>query len=135
MYSICMCTNELSLCHKTQFSNTYISKTRWRKPLVFQTLIIWSMRIHSLIYLGSTTLGSRHKGIKNKNLWQWLKGDREENRSMLGTIPKDSSQVGTSQGYFPKWELPKCAISQAETSQVCPSRSVRPLLRRSEGIT
>ena len=26
---------------------------------------------------------------------------------MLGTFPKDFSQVATSQGYFPKWELPK----------------------------
>ena len=43
---------------------------------------------------------------------------------MLGTFPKDSSQVATSQGYFPKWELPECAISQAGTFQVCPSRSV-----------
>ena len=31
---------ELSLCHKSQFSNTYIFKTRWSKPLIFQTLII-----------------------------------------------------------------------------------------------
>ena len=26
---------------------------------------------------------------------------------------KDFSQVATSQRYFPKWQLPKCAISQA----------------------
>ena len=45
---------------------------------------------------------------------------------MLGTLPKDFSQVATSQEYFPKWKLPNCAISQAATSQVCPSRSVRP---------
>ena len=130
-----MFTKELSLCHKTQFSNTYISKTRWRKPLVFQTLIIWSMRIHSLKYLGSTTLGSRHKGIKKIRIhgndsislswWKWKVWSLGY-RSMLGTFPKDSSQVATSQGYFPKWQLPKCAISQAVTSQVCPSRSVRP---------
>jgi len=34
--------------------------------------------------------------------------------------------VATSHGYFPKWQLPKCAISQAATSQVCPSRSALP---------
>jgi len=45
---------------------------------------------------------------------------------MLGTFPKDYSQVTTPQGYFSKWQLPKCAISQAGTSQVCPSRSARP---------
>ena len=27
--------------------------------------------------------------------------------SMLGTLPKDFSQVATSQGYFPTWQLPK----------------------------
>ena len=32
---------------------------------------------------------------------------------MLGTFAKDFSQVATSQGYFPKWQLPKCVISQA----------------------
>jgi len=47
---------------------------------------------------------------------------------MLGTFPKDFSQMetyqmATSQGYFPKWQLPKCAISQVATSQVCPSHS------------
>ena len=40
--------------------------------------------------------------------------------TMLGTFPKDVFQVETSQRYFLKWQLPKCAISQAETSQVCP---------------
>jgi len=28
-----------------------------------------------------------------------------------------------SQSPFPKWQIPKCAISQAATFQVCPSRS------------
>ena len=37
---------------------------------------------------------------------------------MLGTF-------STSQGYFPKWKLPKCAISQAATFQVSSSRSAR----------
>ena len=45
---------------------------------------------------------------------------------MSATFLMTLSQVATSQGYFPKWELPKCAISQAATSQVCPSRSARP---------
>ena len=46
---------------------------------------------------------------------------------MLGTFPKVFSAVATSQGYFPKWQPPKCASSQAETSKVFPSRSARPL--------
>ena len=45
---------------------------------------------------------------------------------MLGTFPKDFYQVATSQVYFPKWQFSKCAIFQAGTSQVCPSRSARP---------
>ena len=60
---------ESSLFHKSQFSNTYISKTRWLKPLIFQTLIVWSIRIHSLKYLGSTTLGSKHKGIEKISVY------------------------------------------------------------------
>ena len=34
---------------------------------------------------------------------------------MLGTFPKDFSQVANSQGYFPKWYLKKCAIYQVAT--------------------
>ena len=52
---------------------------------------------------------------------------------MLGTFPNDFSQVATSQEYFLKWELPKCVISQAVTSQVCPSRSARPPACSSRG--
>ena len=37
----------------------------------------------------------------------------------FSTFPKAFSQATTSQGYFPKRQLPKCAISQAATSQVC----------------
>ena len=38
---------------------------------------------------------------------------------MLGTCPKDFSQVAISQEYFHKWQLPKCAIFQVATSKVC----------------
>ena len=34
------------------------------KPLIFQTCIIWSNRIHSLKYLRFTTLGCKDKGIR-----------------------------------------------------------------------
>ena len=40
---------------------------------------------------------------------------------VVGTFPKDYSQEATSQGYFLKCQLPKCAIFQ-----VCPSYSARP---------
>ena len=39
---------ELSLCHDIKYSNAYIFATWWCKPLIFQTQIIWSKRIHSL---------------------------------------------------------------------------------------
>ena len=68
---------------------------------------------------------------------------------MLSAFPKDFSlsQVEISQGYFPKWQLPKCGIFQAATSQAgssrssrlpdCSSRGVGPhySLRRPEGLT
>jgi len=48
---------ELSLCNKSQFSNTYISTTKLCKPLIFQTLIVWYNRSHSLKYLRSYNIG------------------------------------------------------------------------------
>jgi len=45
--------------------------------------------------------------------------------SVFGTFQKTFSQVATSQGYCPKWQIPKYAFFQAATSQVCPSRSAR----------
>ena len=40
---------ELSLCHKFKFSNPNIVATRQRKPWIFQTQIILSYRIYSLL--------------------------------------------------------------------------------------
>ena len=40
---------------------------------------------------------------------------------MLSTFPKAVSIPSTTQEYFPKWKLTKCAISQVVTSQVCSS--------------
>ena len=44
---------ELSFCHKLWFYNRHIFSTWWCKPLIFQTIIIWSKMIHSLKYLRS----------------------------------------------------------------------------------
>ena len=55
--------------------------------------------------------------------------NQEQLLKMLGTFPKEFSQAETSQGCFLKWQLPKCAISQVVTSQVCPSRSARAQLQ------
>ena len=47
---------ELSFWHKLKSLDPNIFATWWCKPLIFQTLISWSIRIHSLKYLRSTTL-------------------------------------------------------------------------------
>ena len=52
-------TKELSLWNKIKFLNHKIIRTRCCKPLIFQTQIIWSNRIHSLKYLRSATFGSK----------------------------------------------------------------------------
>ena len=43
----------------------------------------------------------------------------------LCTFQNAFSQAAISQGYFPKWKISNCAISQAATFQVNPSRSAR----------
>jgi len=49
----------LSLRNKIKYLNLEIFRTRSCKPLIFQTQIIWSNRIHSLKYLRSATFGSK----------------------------------------------------------------------------
>ena len=49
----------MSLCNKVKYLNPNIFRTRCCKPLIFQTLIIWFNRIHSLKYLRSVTFGSK----------------------------------------------------------------------------
>ena len=43
--SVPMKAKKLSFCHKFKFSNPYIIKTWWCKPLICLTLTIWSTRI------------------------------------------------------------------------------------------
>ena len=45
----------------------------------------------------------------------------------LGTFQGNFSKAETSQEYFSKWQLPKCVITQAATSQVCSCPCARPL--------
>ena len=54
---------KLSLWNKIKYLNLNIFRTRCCKPLIFQTQIIWSYRIHSLKYLRSATFGSKDKVI------------------------------------------------------------------------
>ena len=56
-------SKELSLWNKIKYLNLNIFRTRCCKPLIFQTQIIWSYRIHSLKYLRSATFGSKDKVI------------------------------------------------------------------------
>ena len=51
--------NELSLCHKLKFSNSFIFAISLYKPVIVWTLIIWAYGIHSLKYLSITTLGCK----------------------------------------------------------------------------
>jgi len=50
---------ELSLWNKIKYLNLNIFRIRCCKPLIFQTQIIWSNKIHSLKYLRSATFGSK----------------------------------------------------------------------------
>ena len=59
---------ELSFCHKLEFSNLYIFATGWRKPLIFQTYMIWSNRNHSLKYVRSMSLGCKDIGIRKSKV-------------------------------------------------------------------
>ena len=55
---------EMSFCQKFWFSNPYIFAVWCCKPLMFQTIIIWSKRIHSLKYQRSSTLNYKEIGIR-----------------------------------------------------------------------
>ena len=70
----------MSLWNKIQYLNLNIFRTRCCKPLIFQTQICWSNRIHCLKYLRSTTFGSKDIVIrksefvaKNQFLWNNIK--------------------------------------------------------------
>ena len=58
----------MSLCHK--LSNPYIFATRWCKPLIFQTKIIKSNKIHCLKYLRFKTFRFNILGLEYLSLWQ-----------------------------------------------------------------
>ena len=49
----------MSLWNKIKWLNLNIFRTRCCKPLIFQTQIIWSNRIHNLNYLRSATFVSK----------------------------------------------------------------------------
>ena len=72
---------ELSLCHKHKFSNSYILATWWWEPLIFQTQILWSNLFHSLKYLRSTKLeckGIIKSEFPQKNTFYWDKYCKDE---------------------------------------------------------
>jgi len=56
--------NDVSLCHKLKFLNSFIFTT-WRgKPWISQTWIIWCSGSHNLNYLRSTTSSCKDIEIK-----------------------------------------------------------------------
>ena len=57
-------SKELSLWNKIKYLNLNIFRTRCCKPLIFQTQIIWSNRIHTLKYLRYATFDSKDIVIK-----------------------------------------------------------------------
>jgi len=61
---------ELSLWNKIKYLNLNIFRTRCCKPLIFQTQIIWSTRIHSLKYLRSATFGSKDVVISKSEFFR-----------------------------------------------------------------
>ena len=82
-------TKELSLWNKIKFLNHKIIRTRCCKPLIFQTQIIWSNRIHSLKYLRSATFGSKDNMIRKSEFGakaQFLYNHKSKSRNFL-TLP------------------------------------------------
>ena len=55
---------ELNLCPKLWIYNPFIFGSQCCRLLIFQTKIIWCIKIHSLKYLKSTTFGCRDIGIR-----------------------------------------------------------------------
>ena len=67
--------------------------TGWCKPFIFQTLIFWSYRIHSLKYLRSTTLGCM--GIKKSEFDSMLKLNKlkAKKRTLTVNLPESSKKL------------------------------------------
>ena len=63
---------ELSLCHKLKFSNPYIFGTWCCRLLIFQTKMIWCIRIHSLKFLRCTNWVAEIYELENQSLCQRL---------------------------------------------------------------
>ena len=88
---------ELSLCNKLWFSNTYIFSTGWCKPLIFQTYIFSSNRIHCFKYLRSTALGYKDIEIRKSDVC-----DKDSIPLWLDFANQDSSLVLILMLFFSK---------------------------------
>ena len=123
----------MTFWHKFKFSNPNIFATWWCKHLIFQTLINWSNRNHSL-NLSSTKLGC-------KNIRIWKSEFVAKDFSPSGNFPRLFSLMTTSQmcnfpsGNFPtqvcprRSAWPQSVIAAALGLLVYPSRSARPQLK------
>ena len=57
---VVVCSNKhkgIEFLEQNKYLNPNVCRTSCCKPLIFQTQIIWSDRIHSLKYQRSTTIG------------------------------------------------------------------------------
>ena len=72
-YNYLFLIKSLNLSHKLKFSNSYIFKTSWCNPPIFQTLIYGSNIIHSLTYLRPNDIGFRKSEFVAKTQFLWFK--------------------------------------------------------------
>ena len=78
--------------------------------------IFWREKHKSFFYILSIIKYNPFSKLLTSNILIILNQTKGTVVKILGTFPKNFPQVATSQGYFPKWQLPKCAITQAATS-------------------
>ena len=98
-------TKELSLWNKIKFLNHKIIRTRCCKPLIFQTQIIWSNRIHSLKYLKYATFGSKDNMIRKSEFGakaQFLNNQKSKSRNFFDSAWNVIISFWTHTGNFQK---------------------------------
>ena len=100
---------ELSFWNKIKYVNLNIFRSRCCKPMIFQTQIIWSNRIHSLKYPRSATLGCKDTGIKNSEFvakTQFRK--RKDVKTMRNFATKQMRQFRKIKNFLYKRNAEQC---------------------------
>ena len=99
----------MSFWNKIKYVNLNIFRSRCCKPMIFQTQIIWSNRIHSLKYLRSATLGCKDTVIKNSEFvakTQFLK--RKDVKTMRNFATKKMRQFRKIKNFLYKRNAEQC---------------------------